>query len=131
MTLEIRGVIHFLWMEGGSNREIAVRIHARYGNDSVSIRTIQNWTWRFASGDHTLEDAPPAGRHRSTEHVDEIRWPLEDDPFISQKKIEKTLDVHHATVKRILVKNLWPRKVNFKWIPHRRNEAQKAERVRL
>jgi transposase len=89
MTLEIPGVIHFLWMEGGFNGEITARIYARYGEDSISLRSIQNWTRRFASGDHILEDAPRAGRPHSIEHVDEIRRLLEDDPFISKKKIER------------------------------------------
>jgi hypothetical protein len=89
MTLEIRGVIHFLWIYGGSHGEIAARVHTRYSEDSIRLRSIQNWTRPFASGDHTLEDAPRAGRPRSTEHVDEIRWLLEDNPFISQKKSKR------------------------------------------
>jgi transposase len=68
MTLEIQGVRHV----GGSNREIVARIQARYDEDSFSLRSIQNWTRRFASGDHTLEDVPRTGRPRVTEHVDEI-----------------------------------------------------------
>jgi hypothetical protein len=131
MTLEIRSVIHFLWMEGRFNGEITARIHARYGEDSISLRSIQNKTRHFASGDHTLEDGPWAGRSRSTEYVDEIRRLLEDNPFISQKKIEKTLNLHPVRVKHILVKNLSLAKVNFKWIPHLLNEAQNAERIRF
>jgi hypothetical protein len=83
----------------------------------------------FASGDHALEEAPRAGRPRLTEHVDEIRRLSEDDPFISQKKLEKTLDLRHTPVKRIWVEVLSPRKVDFKWIPYQLNEAQNAERV--
>jgi hypothetical protein len=124
MMLEIRGVIHFLWIYGGSHWEISARIHTRYSQDSIRLRSIQNWTRPFASGDHTLEDAPWAGRLHSTEHVDEIRRLLEDNPFISKKKIEKTLYLHDATAKWTLVEDLSLRKFNFQWIRHQLNEAQ-------
>jgi hypothetical protein len=87
MTFEVRAMIHFLWIEGGSNQAIAARIHARCGEDSISLRSIQYWTHCFANGDDRLEDAPRPGRPRSTENFDAIRQLLEDNPFISQKKI--------------------------------------------
>jgi transposase len=94
MTLEIRAAIHFLWIENRSNSEIAGRIDAAYPQDSIGLRGVQKWTKRFEKGDHGLEDALRAGRPRSQEHIDATRRLLEDDAFLSQKKIASTLGLH-------------------------------------
>jgi hypothetical protein len=85
MSLEIRAVIHFLWLKNFPNAEISREIDSIYGEDVIGLRAIQKWTHRFEDGDHSLDDRPKTGRPRSIKHVNAIRVLLVDDAYLSQK----------------------------------------------
>jgi len=54
---------------------------------------------------------------------------MEENPFISQKKLERALSVHPTTIHRILVEDLILIRVNYRWIPHTLSPAQNDIRV--
>lgn len=126
-----RAVIHFLWKKGRSNKEITSEIDAVYGDDAPSLRTVQKWTKLFNEGKEDLDDAPRSGRPPKEFLVTKVRTLLEENPFFSQKKIAKTLEVDQRTIHHILSENLGLTRVNFRWIPYSLNDTQKESRVTI
>jgi hypothetical protein len=82
MSLEIRTVIHFLWLKNFHNPEISQEIGFIYGASVIEPRIIQKWMHRFEESEHSLEDGSKPNRPRSTEYVDTIRALLADNPYL-------------------------------------------------
>jgi transposase len=127
----VRSVTHFLWLQELSNIEISRELEDIYGKGMINLREVQRWTHRFVSGDESLEDKPRSGRPLSNENVSIISQLLTENLYLSQKTVATMLNIHYSLAKRIFLKELLLRKVNFKWIPHSLNDHQKQERVRL
>jgi hypothetical protein len=105
MLLEIRAVIHFLWLKKFPNPEISHKIDSVYESVIIWFRTIQKWTHRFEGGEHSLEDEPRPGHPRSAQYVDAIRVLLVNDTYISQNLIACILIIQQSTVKHVLHKD--------------------------
>jgi hypothetical protein len=131
MSVEMRSVLHFLWLKDLTIVEISREVDDVYGQGAPCPRTVQRLVTHFAVGEEGLEDRPRGDRPRSNQNIGLITQRLIDDPYLLQKAIAKILSIYQATVKRILLEELSLRKVNFKWIPDHLNEGQKQERVRL
>ena len=50
MEIEIRAVIHFLFLRGENNKTIHQMINETYGEKTVGLRTVQKWAKRFIDG---------------------------------------------------------------------------------
>jgi hypothetical protein len=131
MSLEIRVVIHFLWLQKLPNVAISRNIDVIYGEGFIEIRTIRKLTHHFEEGDDSLEDELRPDRPRSTKCYNAIRSLLDENPYLSQKQIYSILSIHQTAVKHVLREDFLFRKVNFKWIPHLLDVDQKTERVRF
>jgi histone-lysine N-methyltransferase SETMAR len=131
MSLEIRAVIHFLWLKNAPNQAILSELEHVYGTGVITLRAIEKWTAAFEGGRTELADLPRSGRPRDLGKIDAVRALIEGEGYLSQKKIAQILSMHHETVKSILREDLNMRKVNFKWLPHMLNASQKASRVEV
>jgi hypothetical protein len=60
-----------------------------------------------------------------------IRTIIEENPFLSQKKIFQTLSLHHDVMKRLITEELSLWRVNSKWVPHTLTTSPKMERVKI
>jgi hypothetical protein len=49
---------------------------------------------------------------------------IDDDPYLSQKKITPALALHHDIVKKLIIKELNFRRINFRWVPHTLTTSQ-------
>jgi hypothetical protein len=56
---------------------------------------------------------------------------IEDNPYISQKKIAQPLSFHYDIMKRLIPEELGLRRANFKWVSHILTANQKLERVKI
>jgi hypothetical protein len=83
MLLEIRAIIHFLWLKDLPNVEISRQIDSIYREAVIGFRATQNLTHRFAEGDHCLEDEHKASPPGLTEYMNAIPALLADDPYLS------------------------------------------------
>jgi hypothetical protein len=61
MALELRAVIHFLWLTHISNRTILSELEAVYGKDSISPRAVEKWATAFEGGAPSLLICPDPG----------------------------------------------------------------------
>jgi histone-lysine N-methyltransferase SETMAR len=106
-------------------------INDTYGQDVVSLRTVQKWTQRYTGGDDSFEDLARSGRPRKDELIPSVIQIMEQEPHVSQNKLAEILGVHHHTINRILTEELGLTRVNFRWIPYKLNDDQKAKRVEI
>jgi hypothetical protein len=72
MLLEIRAVIHFLWLRKLPNVAISRNIDAIYLKGVGLLMVIQKWTHCFEESDDSLEDELRPRRPRSTTYCDVI-----------------------------------------------------------
>ena len=129
--VEIRAVIRYLFKKGLTNAAIFQEIQEVYGSEgkSVSLSTVKYWTREFSGGRESLVDEAREGRPRIPDLVERVRDTMEENTFISQKKLARALSVHPATIHRILVEDLNLIRVNYRWIPHTLSPTQKETRV--
>jgi hypothetical protein len=104
MSVEIRSVMHFLWLKGLTAVEISREVCDVYGQAVLSLRTVETWLARFAARDETLEDLPRNGRPRSDSNIVLITQLLTDDPYLSQKMMATILSISSITVKKSCLK---------------------------
>jgi hypothetical protein len=103
-SLEIRPVIHFLWLQKLLNVAISCNIDTVYGEGIIGLRVIQKLTHCFEEGDDSLEDELRCNRLRSTKYCDAIRTLFKEKPYLSQKRISNILTIHRTIVKYVFVK---------------------------
>lgn len=124
-------VIRFLFLEGHNNHEIHQRLVAVYGDDALSLRTVQDWTKKFRDGRTDAERIPSPGRPHTDGLSTAIQEQLDINQFCSAKKLGKILGHHTSTITSCLREQMGLMRVNFRWIPYSLNESQKRKRVEM
>ena len=128
---EQKYIIHFYWLKKRTTKEIHEKLKIVYQDDALSIQTIRKWIKRFDNGINNINDLKRKGRPKKNEFKKEIAQILEENPFLSTKKLSKLVGIHKNTIKRILIEELEMKKINFKWIPHLLSEKIKKKRVEV
>jgi transposase len=131
MTIEVRAVIHFFYLLNTPDEDILAQLETAYGEGIVNLKTVQRWTSKFRDKKTDLDDQPRSGRPRRDEELPRILTMIEENPYLSQKKIAQSLSLHHGIVKRLITEELDLRRVNFRWVPHILNASQKLERIKI
>lgn len=129
--IEIRSVVKFLWLKDYNNKDIYEEICSVYGEEKMTLREIQNRTKSLEEGNHSLFDKVRSGRPLKNDLIDPISHIMEEDPYISTKKLAKKLNVAKQTIKRILIEELHMVKINFKWVPYTLNENIRKQRIEM
>jgi hypothetical protein len=130
MQFDVRAAIHFLHLRQKTDKEIDDKLVIACGPAVPRARTMRNWVRAFEAGRTELNDLPRSGRRRDLDKVKRIKELLDGNPDGSQEQICRILDLHHDAIKRVITEDLGLRKLNYKWLPHRLNSSQKADRVR-
>ena len=125
---EIRAVIHYYFLRKKSPIQIHDRLLRAYFDCTPSLRTVQKWVKRFTDWKIGVEDEQRCGRPKRN-LADEISKIIDDDPYLSCKKIATTVSASRMTVKRIITEDLNMFRLNAKWIPHELTDANKKSRV--
>jgi hypothetical protein len=131
MSLELRAVIHFLWLKHVLNQAILSEFEEVYGKDVISLQDVEKWMAVFDSEHIEFADLPRPGRLCDATDVDAVRVLIESEGYLSQKKIGRMMGIHHQTVKCISRDDLNMLKLNFKWVPHALDSSQKAVWVQV
>ena len=129
--VEVRAVLKFLIIRGLSNEEILNELHTAYGEDCISLRTVQDRRKRYNDGTFSIFDLERSGRPEITKYDKQISDLLAEDPSLSSRNIAETLGISKTTVKNIIKDHLGMHKVNFKWIPHQLTPELRAQRVKI
>ena len=111
--VEIRAVIKFLFLKGFDNVTVHSEIQSVYGDNCVTLRTIENRRLKFEAKNYSIFDLPRDGRPRNDKHDNEILNMLQEDPFIKTREIAEHCNIDKNTVKSIIYDHLHYHRVNF------------------
>lgn len=128
---ELRSVVHFLWLESNENQDIYRRLCAVYGDNIITLRTVQKWTKKMNEHTFSIFEQKKTGRPRRSDLDQKITNFILSYPYASTKKIAKNVGADPKTVKNIMINILGMKKVNFKWIPHKLTPEIKAIRAAI
>lgn len=127
--MEQRGVIHFYSKMKVSNKDIHSHLVQVYGEDALSLKSVEYWTHEFKVGRNTIEDAARSGRPKEISYRFNIQSLVEDDPYISARQIAKATYIPLTTVLDILKNELGYNYRHLRWIPHQLTCQMKKNRV--
>jgi histone-lysine N-methyltransferase SETMAR len=129
--LEIRSVIHYLTLQKQSAISIHRSLSEAYQKESVpGYDTIRRWRGKFLDGSLSLEDLPREGRPIDLSIREELSEVLDGECKFSQNELAAIIGHSPHTVSRITKEEWGYVKSSLKYVPHKLNEAQMAERVR-
>lgn len=128
---EIRSVIHFLWLNKFDNHRIYQSIVYIYGEDSISLRLVQERTKKISEGEHSFFNKPRSGRPEKNELIPKIKEVLQINSHESTKNAVKDISADPRMVKRILIEEFGMIKSNFKWIPRVLTLEINAKRLQM
>ncbi|XP_055635142.1 histone-lysine N-methyltransferase SETMAR-like [Toxorhynchites rutilus septentrionalis] len=117
----------YYYDKGKNASQVANKICAVYGPDTVSISTAQRWFQRFRSGVEVVEDAPRSGRP-VVENCDKIAELAEKDRHSSSRSIDQELGISHQTVINHLKKLRFTKKLDV-WVPHTLTQKNIFDRI--
>ena len=127
--MEQRGVIHFYFQMKVSNSDIYSHLVQVYGENALSLKSVEYWTHQFKTGRNTIEDAARSGRPKEISYRFSIQNLIDDDPYISARQIAQITCIPLASVLRILRNDLGYKYKHLRWIPHTLTSQMKKNRV--
>ena len=126
---EQRYVIHFFWLQKKRPKEIFEKMKVVYGEKTLNLMTIRRWMKKFDDGQDNINDSTRSGRPKKNHLILPIKKLLEENPYLSTKKMGEKLGVSKETINRILKEDLDMKKINFKWIPYVLDSGLRKKRV--
>lgn len=124
---EMRIILKYEFLLGNNAVTASKNIQKVYGDDALSIRTIQRWFEKFRSGQSSLEDEP-RGRPGTVLDDKVLKDLIDGKPCQTSREIGRTLHVHHTTALRHLHSIGKVRKLE-QWIPHDLTEKHMINRL--
>ncbi|CAF4010545.1 unnamed protein product [Rotaria sp. Silwood1] len=118
---QFRTMILYDWKAGLTYKESHARLVQAWGDQAPSDRTFLNWFHEFELNKFNVEDAPRAGRPRTSVNEDTInavRSIIEYDPHSTYVQIEDVLGIRVTAIKSIIRDYLKLRNVCARWVPH-------------
>jgi hypothetical protein len=126
---EQRILIKYFSMKGLGSRLIHNELQSVLRASVYSLSGMEKWVSRFKTGLPIGEDNPRPGRPPSDLGSSLAAFLLKF-PFASARQMSKHFHASLTTNKKILSRQLGPRKLSRRRVPHRLSDDQKAARVR-
>jgi hypothetical protein len=98
---EQRFVVKFFWMRDLAPSARYQKLQHNLGSTAHSELSVENWVWRFVSGDMSCADLPQADRP-STDFSEPLREFLNDLVFPAARMMNTQSSAHSTTIKEIL-----------------------------
>ena len=105
-----------------------------YGDEVPGLSTVERWSKLFRDGREEIEDKARPGRPitvTTTENIEQVRFLINDDPYITIEGIQEETGFSFGTVQRIIRDHLNLRKITARYISEHLTDLQRAERVRI
>jgi transposase len=102
-------------------------INDAYGEESVSLKTIQRWYRRFKINDFSLEDQPRSGRPNDFDETALVNRIREDNKQTS-RDLATQLQCEHTTIENHLHAMGYTSKFGT-WVPHDLTDHMKWQRL--
>ena len=104
--VEIRAVLKFLFSKKYDNKTVLSEIQSVYGDDGVSLRTVQRQRQNYDNGTFSIFDKNRSGRPPITQYDGQISELLKENPYIKTKEIAQKFSIDKNTVKAIIQDHL-------------------------
>lgn len=124
-------MIHYCYERGIDPLATEAEMKPVYNKQMFHLKTIRNWHKKFDEGRSEISDITRSGRTVNNSIVESINYLLEEDPFISAKKMCEALEIPKSFLLFKLDNELRLVKGNLKWITHTLTEKNKQKRVEL
>lgn len=134
VSVEQRIIIKFLVCENVKPAEIYRRLHAQFGEATLSWSRVKVWCNEFKQGRERVANQAHPRRPRTSvtnENIARVRELIERDRRFTVLQISEELGVSYGSVQSIIRKQLGFRKISARWVPRLLNDDQKAARVRI
>uniref|UniRef100_A0A0N5CE11 HTH_48 domain-containing protein n=1 Tax=Strongyloides papillosus TaxID=174720 RepID=A0A0N5CE11_STREA len=125
----IRAIILYEFKRGTNAAKTTQQINESFGEDLVSVSTVQRWFRKFKEGSEDLENEE-RGRPETVIDNDELREAVEANPRATVRSLAEDLNVSTATISRHL-KEIEKTKKLDKWVPDELNDYQKMCRFEV
>ena len=113
-------------------RIIHDELRSVFGDEASGLSTIERCSKLFRDSREDIEDKARPSRpvtETTTENIEEVRFLIDDDPYITIEVIQEQTDLSYGTVQRIISDHLKLRKITVRYIPKDLTDLQRAERV--
>ena len=124
-----RGVVHFYFKLHLTNQEFHAHLKNVYGDEAMSMKSVEYWTHQFKLGRTDINDASRPGRPQEESYRILVQVQIEKDPYITARQIAKNTDISISTVLSILTNDLGYNYRYLRWVPHILSDEMKIQRV--
>lgn len=124
-----RGIVHFYFKLHSTNQEIHTHLKDVYGDEAMSMKSVEYWTHQFKLGRTDIDDASRPGRPQEESYRILVQVQIEKDPYITARQIAKNTDISISTVLSILTNDLGYNYRYLRWVPHILSDEMKIQRV--
>ena len=131
-STEIRAYIKVCTTIGKNATEIYENLQSQSLGTSLSRATVFRWVRHFESGKSGISENRGKVKKRMTTSpsaVAAISTIIDEDALVSIQKIAERVGIHSSSVFRMLRKDLDPRKLSARWIPHILSDDNKGVRL--
>jgi hypothetical protein len=87
MTIDVRSVIQFFYLLDTPDADILALGETAHGEGTVNLQSVQRQASKFRNGTTDLDDEPKPGRPQRSEKFLVMRTMIEENSYLSQKKI--------------------------------------------
>lgn len=112
-----------------TNKEIHTHLKDVYGDEAMSMKSVEYWTHQFKLGRTDIKDASWPGRPQEESYRILVQIQIAKDPYITARKIAKSTNISISTVLSILTNDLGYNYRYLRWMPHIRSDEMKIQRV--
>jgi hypothetical protein len=113
--------------------QILEQLQSAFGDTAPSRTFVFKWSKQFESGNRDcVKNLPIPGRpisKRTTKSIANVYDLISENPKLHLVQMSESLGLSKETVRRILVDELFFRKICSVWIPHKLSEQNKIQRV--
>uniref|UniRef100_A0A0N5CDU5 HTH_48 domain-containing protein n=1 Tax=Strongyloides papillosus TaxID=174720 RepID=A0A0N5CDU5_STREA len=126
---DIRAIMLYEFKRGTNAAKTTQQINESFGEDLVSVSTVQRWFRKFKEGSEDLENEE-RGRPETVIDNDELREAVETNPRATVRSLGEDLNVSTSTISCHL-KEIEKTKKLDKWVPDELNDYQKMCRFEV
>ncbi len=127
-----RCIIWWLWKHDKTARDIWLDLTAVFLEQTYSLDAVRFWVKEYENGRDKIEDLDHSGRPKTArceENVEAVMEGVASDRRQTVSQLSFHLQISHASVHRILKKDLKLRKKTAKYVPKLLTAAHKATRI--
>ncbi|KAA6372285.1 MAG: hypothetical protein EZS28_032189 [Streblomastix strix] len=124
-----RSVADFLFRQGKNAKEVFIIMQETYPNRAPELDTIQRWRRKFDEGEMIASYVLSPGRMLVVGLGPEIKRIIDQDPYISLRRIAYLLDHNKLAIQSAITRDTQFHKVHTRLTPHQLDDTNRIKGV--